>query len=167
MKKSIIIILFIVALVFIGIAVSGKSVIKVLKAEGYIKYTAAEATELAHRKCVQCHSIDKTAKYCMRCGPPFIVVVHNMKTFIAQQKDKLDGLEDIKDGEAVAITQVWNALVGNWEETWRKEDLKKLLNNDTALIKLVDVPVSEREIETALKGKTAGGSDMTIMKPAK
>lgn len=167
MKKSIIIILFIVALVFIGIAVSGKSVIKVLKAEGYIKYTAAEATELAHRKCMQCHSIDKTAKYCMRCGPPFVVVVHNMKTFIAQQKDKLAGLEDIKDGEAVAITQVWNALVGNWEETWRKEDLKKLLNNDTALIKLVDVPVSEREIEMALKGKTAGGSDRTIMKPAK
>lgn len=167
MKKGVIIILLVAAIFLVAIVVGGKSAVRLLRAEGYLKYTAAEATELAHRKCVQCHSIDKTAKYCMRCGPPFIVVVHNMKTFIAQQEDKLDGLEDIKDGEAVAITQVWNALVGNWEETWRKEDLKKLLNNDTALIKLVDVPVSEREIETALKGKTAGGSDMTIMKPAK
>src|SRR3989337_1536707 len=128
MKKGVIIILLVAAIFLVAIVVGGKSAVRSLKAEGYLNYTVAEAVELAHKKCVQCHSIDKTAKYCMRCGPPFIVVVHNMKTFIAQQEDKLDGLEELKDGEAVAITQVWNALVGNWEDTWRKEDLKKILN---------------------------------------
>ncbi|MBI3397682.1 MAG: hypothetical protein HY026_00330 [Deltaproteobacteria bacterium] len=171
MKKAALSILFIggvfvVAVVIWGV-VWGKDAIRLLKAGGYIQYNVAEATELAHKKCAQCHSIDKTAKYCMRCGPPFVVVVHNMKTFIAQQKNKLAGLEDIKDGEAVAITQVWNALVGNWEDTWRKEDLTKLLDNDTPLLKLMNTPVKERWIEVALKGKSAAGADITIMKPIK
>lgn len=167
MKKITLIVLIIGAGFIVAAAFGGKSAIKFLKAEGYLEYTTQEAVELAHRKCVQCHSIDKTAKYCMRCGPPFIVVVHNMRTLIAKNKDKYSGIEDIKDGEAVAITQVWDALVGNWEDTWRKEDLKKLLESDAVLIKLMNVPVKERKIEAALKGKTAAGADITIMKPMK
>ena len=167
MKKGVIIILLVAAIFFVAAVIGGKGAVRLLKAEGYLKYTVAEAVELAHKKCVQCHSIDKTAKYCMRCGPPFVVVVHNMRTLIAKDKDKYRDIEDIRDGEAVAIAQVWNALVGNWEDTWRKEDLKKLLENDALLIKLVDTSVKDREIEVALKGKTAGGSDLTIMKPMK
>ena len=167
MKKGVIIILLVAAIFLVAIVVGGKSAVRSLKAEGYLNYTVAEAVELAHKKCVQCHSIDKTAKYCMRCGPPFVVVVHNMRTLISKERDKYRGIEDIRDGEAVAIAQVWNALVGNWEDTWRKEDLKKLLENDAPLVKLVNIPIKDREIEIALKGKTAGGSDLTIMKPMK
>lgn len=47
--------------------------------------------------------------------------------------------------------------MGNWEGTWRDEDLKKLLENDASLIKLLDTPVKKHKIETALRGKTAGG----------
>ncbi|MBI3752691.1 MAG: hypothetical protein HY266_01435 [Deltaproteobacteria bacterium] len=166
MKKGILILLIIGAVFILAVIISGKSAMKWLRAEGYLEYSAQGAVELAHRKCAQCHGIDKTAKYCMRCGPPFIVVVHNMRTLIAKSKDRYGGIEDIKDGEAAAITQVWNALVGNWEDTWRKEDLQKLLENDNALIKLLNTPVKERKIEMALKGKTAAGAE-TIMKPVK
>jgi hypothetical protein len=167
MSKAIIVILIIAGLFSAAVVILGKDAVRLLKAEGYIKYSADEAVELAHKKCVQCHSIDKTAKYCMRCGPPFVVVVHNMRTLISKDRDKYAGLGEIKDGEAVAIAQVWNALVGNWEDSWRKEDLKKLLENDAALIRLMNTPVKERPIEAALKGKTAAGADLTIMKPMK
>src|SRR3989337_2852203 len=167
MKKGVIIILLVAAIFLVAIVVGGKSAVRSLKAEGYLNYTVAEAVELAHKKCVQCHSIDKTAKYCMRCGPPFVVVVHNMRTLILQLKEKKAGLKEIRNGEAAAITQVWNALVGNWENSWREEDLLKLLEKDEPLIKLMNTPVQKRKIETALKGKSAGGSDMMIMKPMK
>lgn len=167
MKKAIIGISIVAGLFLIAAVIFGKGTVRTLKAEGYLKYSVEEAVELAHKKCVQCHSIDKTTKYCMRCGPPFVVVVHNMRTLIAKEKEKYKGIEGIKDGEAVAIVQVWNALVGNWEDSWRKQDLLKLLDNDTALIKIMNTPVAERDIEVALKGKTAAGSDLTIMKPMK
>lgn len=167
MNKIIIVIGAVVGLFLAATIIFGKDAVKLLKADGYLKYSAQEATELAHKKCVQCHSIDKTAKYCMRCGPPFIVVVHNMRTLIAKDKDKYKGIEEIRDGEAAAITQVWNALVGNWEDSWRKQDMEKLLDNDAALIKLMNTPVKDREIEVALKGKSAAGADLTIMKPMK
>jgi len=167
MNKKITIIIILIAAIIAVIAVTGKNAVGLLKAEGYIEYTVDEAVELAHRKCAQCHSIDKTAKYCMRCGPPFIVVVHNMRTLILQLKGKKAGLKEIRSGEAAAITQVWNALVGNWENSWREEDLLKLLEKDEPLIKLMNTPVPKRKIETALKGKSAGGSDMMIMKPIK
>lgn len=167
MNKKIAIIIILIAAIIAVIAVTGKNAVGLLKAGGYIQYNVAEAVELAHRKCAQCHSIDKTAKYCMRCGPPFIVVVHNMRTLISKDRDKYRDIENIRNGEAAAITQVWNALVGNWEDTWRKEDLTKLLENDTPLLKLMNTPVKEREIEVALKGKSAAGSDKSIMKPMK
>lgn len=59
-----------------------------VKARGYLEYTHVEAQELAYTKCKQCHPIDKVTKYCMRCGPPFIVVAHNMKKLIALEKQK-------------------------------------------------------------------------------
>lgn len=167
MKKTVLVILFIGGVFVVAVGIWRKDAVRLLKAEGYLKYSAAEAVELAHKKCVQCHSIDKTAKYCMRCGPPFVVVVHNMRTLIGKDKEKYRGIEKIRDGEAVAITQVWNALVGNWEDSWRKQDLAKLLENDAALIKLMNTPVKEREIEVALKGRSAAGADLTIMKPMK
>lgn len=164
-KKIAIIIILIAGIIAAVIAVTGKNAVGLLKAEGYIEYTVNEAVELAHTKCAQCHSIDKTAKYCMRCGPPFVVVVHNMRTLISQLKGKQPGLKEIRNGEAVAIAQVWNALVGNWENTWREEDLFKLLEKDEPLIKLMNTPVQKRKIETALKGKSAAGSDMMMIKP--
>lgn len=167
MNKAIIAIIIVAGLFLAAVVILGKDAVRLLKAEGYLKYSADEAVELAHKKCVQCHSIDKTAKYCMRCGPPFVVVVHNMRTLISKDKEKYKGIEKIRDGEAAAITQVWNALVGNWEDSWRKQDLAKLLDNDVALIKLMNTPVKEREIEVALKGKSAAGADLTIMKPMK
>ena len=66
-------------------------------------------------------------------------------------------LPAISDNEAVTIVQVWNALIGNWEEGWRKKDLITLLHDDKALIKLLDTPPSERKIEAALFGKTVPG----------
>lgn len=137
-----------------------------LKSSGYLEYTPFEAQELAYTKCRQCHPIDKVTKYCMRCGPPFIVVTHNMKKLISIEKQKAgtQWIDSMTDAEANAITEVWNAIVGNWEDTWRKEDLKKLLENDSAMIKLLDTPVKWRKIETALKGKTAEGVHET-MKP--
>ncbi|MEE9614293.1 MAG: hypothetical protein V3W31_04975, partial [Thermodesulfobacteriota bacterium] len=129
-----------------------------LKAAGHMEYTLEEAQELAYTKCTQCHSAENITKYCFRCGPPFIVVVHNMKRLIAVEKaGGKKALEGLTDAQAVTIAQVWNALVGNWEDTWRKQDIVKLLDGDQALIDLADVPISERSIETRLSEKTAPG----------
>ena len=138
-----------------------------VKSKGYMEYTPAEAQEIAYTKCKQCHPIDKVAKYCMRCGPPFIIVLHNMKKLISIEKNKpgMQWISNMSDAEAVAITQVWNALVGNWEDHWREEDLVKLLEGDKTLLSLLNTPVNERDIETALKGKTAEGTYKEVMKP--
>ncbi|MBI5286538.1 MAG: hypothetical protein HY878_02975 [Deltaproteobacteria bacterium] len=135
-------------------------VLGVLKASGYIPYTIVEVQEMAFTRCIQCHPIDKVTKYCMRCGPPFVVVVHNVKKLIALEKGRpgREYLKGMTDAEAVAITQVWNALVGNWEETWREKDIIKLLEGDDAQINLLKTPVKERKIEVALRGKRAPGT---------
>lgn len=130
-----------------------------LKSKGCLEYTPDEAVSLAYTKCSTCHSIDKITKYCFRCGPPFIVAVHNMKTLIEIERKKPDkeSLPVITDAESVVIAQVWNALMGNWEEGWRKEDLKRLLKGDDALIKLLDTPPAQRKIEQALYKKSVPG----------
>ncbi|MBI5682170.1 MAG: hypothetical protein HZC45_03230 [Deltaproteobacteria bacterium] len=162
MKYTYVIAAFILALIGSVLLASGgikEKTLMLIKSRGYLEYTPIEAQELAYTRCKQCHPIDKVTKYCMRCGPPFIIVLHNMKKLIALEKQKqaMQWISSITDAEAVAITQVWNALVGNWEDTWRKEDLKKLLEKDDTLIRLLDTPVKERKIEAGLKGKTAGG----------
>ncbi len=64
----------------------------------------------------------------------------------------------LSDSELVAITQVWNALVGNWEADWREQDLVKMLQGDVAMIALAKTPLDKRPIEIALKGKKAPGA---------
>ncbi|MBE9502718.1 MAG: hypothetical protein IME96_00910 [Proteobacteria bacterium] len=130
-----------------------------LKARGYLEYTPDEAITLAYDKCSGCHNSAKITNYCFRCGPPFIVVVRNMRTLISLEKGKpgKEGLPAISDNEAVTIVQVWNALIGNWEEGWRKKDLIKMMEGDQALIDLLNTPPSERKIESALFGKTVPG----------
>lgn len=64
----------------------------------------------------------------------------------------------ISDAEAIAITQVWNGLVGNWEPDWGSKDVRKLLQGDQALIRLAETPLNERPIEMALKNKQAPGA---------
>ena len=131
-----------------------------LKANGYLEFTPDEAVTLAYTKCGTCHNIDKITKYCFRCGPPFIVVVHNMKklTTLERKKPGRESLPDFTDAEAAAITQVWNALIGNWEEGWRKEDIEKLMKGDDALIRLLHTSQSNRKIEQALYRKSIPGT---------
>lgn len=165
----------IVILIVLGLAlVTGglwKRALGMLKAAGYMPYTPEEAEELAYTRCNQCHPIDKVTKYCQRCGPPFVVVIHNMKklTSLERQKPGRGSLKGMTDAEAVAITQVWNALVGNWEDTWREKDLVKLLEGDKAQIRLLKTPKKERRIEVAFQGKRAPGSyeeaGFGVMKP--
>lgn len=128
------------------------------KSRGYLAYTPDEAITLAYERCGSCHGIEKVLLYCSRCGPPFIVATHYMKKYV--ELANLDGntVEAFSDAEIVAITQVWNALVGNWESDWREQDLRKLLGNDTALIELLNTPPEKRPIELALADKTAPGS---------
>lgn len=61
---------------------AGNHIIGEAKAEGYVAYTPAEAYGLADRICTQCHTAERIKRYCMRCGPPFIVLVPHMQTFI-------------------------------------------------------------------------------------
>jgi len=137
-----------------------------VKSKGYMEYTPAEAQEIAYTKCKQCHPIDKVAKYCMRCGPPFIIVLHNMKKLISIEKNKpgMQWISNMSDAEAVAITQVWNALVGNWEDHWREEDLVKLLrSNIKAFNKHREETNNERLdlSDTKLQGTTLTGAKRT------
>ncbi|MCP4041179.1 MAG: hypothetical protein GY731_04365, partial [Gammaproteobacteria bacterium] len=41
---------------------------------------------------------------------------------------------------------------------WRKQDIRKLLQGDDALLRLAETSLEERPIEWALKDKTAPGS---------
>lgn len=157
MKKLIFILSFSALIIVLLVALLWKDGVARLKAEGYIPYTPAEAQALAYNKCSQCHNTDKIAKYCMRCGPPLVVVVHNMKTLVRIENEKGKHLDGFTDAQAVAITQVWNALVGNWEKTFRLQDLAKLLEGDKALIKLTETPVKERPLEMAFAGKSMPG----------
>lgn len=151
--------IFILTCTLIGWAYKDNIILS-LKARGYLEYTPEEAVTLSYTKCSTCHSIDKITKYCFRCGPPFAVVVHNMKIFIDKEREKpgREALPAITDAESVAISQVWNALIGNWEEGWRKEDMKRLMKGDEPLIKLLDTPSSQRKIEMALYKKSVPGA---------
>lgn len=127
-----------------------------IKERGFIPYTPDEARELAYSRCSQCHKTDKISRYCMRCGPPLIVIVHNMNTLTRLENERgHKAFKELSAAQSVAVAQFWNATVGNWEDTWREEDLIKLLEGDTALTELARTPVSSRPIEAALKGKSA------------
>lgn len=153
--------LFVTALV-IGVLVVpnplGNQVLAEAKYRGYIAYTPDEAVTLAYSRCVTCHDEEKMVKYCARCGPPFIVVAHSMKKYVELLNRDSEIFKPFSDAELVAITQVWNGLVGNWEPNWGLKDITKLLQGDYALINLAKTPVEERPIEMALKGKSAPGA---------
>lgn len=159
MKKAILIAVVILALAGVLLAVFWGQGMARLKSSGYIPYTPEEAQELAYRNCSQCHNTEKITKYCMRCGPPLVVVVHNMNTLARLERERgRTGLEIMTDAEAKAVAEVWTALVGNWEGMWREDDLVKLLQGDKALIELVKTPKKDRRIESALSGKLAPGA---------
>lgn len=128
------------------------------KYRGYVPYTTDEAVTLAYTRCTTCHPAEKMLKYCSRCGPPFIVVTHSMKKYTELMIQKGGQFKPFSDAEAIAITQVWNGLVGNWEPDWGSKDVHKLLQGDQALIRLAETPVNERPIEAALINKQAPGS---------
>ncbi|MBI5182277.1 MAG: hypothetical protein HZA06_05160 [Nitrospirae bacterium] len=138
----------------------GGRMLEKAKSLGYIEYAPKEAEQLAVVRCSQCHNLDKVTKYCFRCGPPLIVVVHNMKAFVALWQNKFpeQQVPNLTDAEAVAIAQVWSALIGNWEDGWNKSDLIKLLENDKAMLRLLNTPIKERKIEAGLAGKSAPGT---------
>ncbi len=81
-----------------------------------------------------------------------------MKKYIELANLKTEVVKPFSDAELIAIVQVWNALVGNWEGDWRKQDIEKMLRGDKALIGLAESPLEDRYIELALHGKTAPGS---------
>lgn len=136
----------------------GKQILAEVKYRGYLPYTTDEAVTLAYTRCTTCHPADKMLKYCSRCGPPFVVVTHSMKKYTALMNEQGGQFKPFSDAEAVAITQVWNGLVGNWEPDWGMKDVSKLLQGDQALIRLAKTPVNERPIEMALKNKQAPGA---------
>lgn len=136
----------------------GSRIISEAKAKGYISYSADEALELAYTKCSNCHTEEKMLKYCSRCGPPFIVVTHFMRKYIDIAQSQGIEIEQFTDSEIVAIAQAWNALIGNWESDWPQKDIKKLLEGDQALIRLLETPIEDRPIEAELKDKAAPGA---------
>lgn len=135
-----------------------KLVLDEAKYRGYLPYTTDEAVTLAYSRCTTCHPAEKMLKYCSRCGPPFIVVTRSMKKYTELLIQKGGNLKPFSDAEAIAIAQVWNGLVGNWEPDWGSKDVHKLLQGDSALIRLAETPIENRPIEMALKNKQAPGS---------
>jgi len=174
MKRSVLItglLLFIIAsmagLLILTPNPLGEKILKEVKAMGYLSYTPTEATTLAYNRCTTCHGEEKVLKYCSRCGPPFIVTVHFMKKYVEIANTQGKKIRQFSDAELVTITQVWNALIGNWERDWPRKDIKKLLENDRALIHLFETPVDERPIEAALKDKSAPGSYKEVIQRSK
>jgi len=137
---------------------AGKLLLEEAKYRGYLAYTTDEAVTLAYTRCTTCHPAEKMLKYCSRCGPPFIVVSHSMKKYTELMNQKGGNFKPFSDAEVIAITQVWNGLVGNWEPDWGSKDIHKLLQGDQALIRLAETPIEQRPIEMALKNKQAPGS---------
>lgn len=125
------------------------------KAHGYIDYTPREAKNLATKICTQCHSLERIKLYCPRCGPPFVAVVPHMQTFIENYKATKPNLKfiSITEHQAVAIVQVWNALIGNWELDFREQDMMKLIGHYELLKDLYKTPVEQRKIEYALMSR--------------
>jgi hypothetical protein len=136
----------------------GAKVLAEAKYRGYLSYTPEEALVIAYGRCSGCHTAEKMLKYCARCGPPFIVVVHSMKKYVELSNQKKETVRPFSDAEVVAVAQTWNALVGNWEPGWGEKNLKKLLQGDAALIRLLETPIEQRPIEAALKDRRAPGS---------
>ncbi|MFV2081899.1 MAG: hypothetical protein ACC669_08530 [bacterium] len=165
MKKGTLIafLLFFIGLSMVGLLILvpnplGRAIVQTAKAKGYLPYTPAEAITLAYNRCTTCHEEEKIIKYCARCGPPFIVVIHFMRKNVEIANSQGKNVKPFSDAELITITQVWNALVGNWESDWPRKDIKKLLGGDRALIRLFETPVAERPIEVALREKNAPGS---------
>lgn len=148
--------LFLAAGIVIIPNTAGDYIISEAKAEGYVAYTPAEAHALANRICTQCHSTERIKKYCMRCGPPFIVLVPHMQTFIQNYRVSKPGLkiENITESQAAVIVQVWNATVGNWEGDFREADIMKMLGDYEVLKALYKIPPEKRYIEMALMGRS-------------
>ncbi|VAX21375.1 hypothetical protein MNBD_NITROSPINAE01-1498 [hydrothermal vent metagenome] len=155
----------------------GSYIISEAKASGYIEYTPIEAFDLAKDICTQCHTEDRIRMYCPRCGPPFVAVVPHMQTFVdnyRKTKPKLK-VKGMTEPQAVAIVQVYNAIVGNWETDFREQDILKLIGGYELLSKLFLTPVEDRPIEYALSrredlniGHLSGASGLgaTKAKPA-
>lgn len=144
----------------------GAQILAEAKYRGYLAYTTDEAVTLAYSRCTTCHPAEKMLKYCSRCGPPFVVVSQSMKKYTELMIEKGGNFKPFSDAEVIAITQVWNGLVGNWEPDWGSKDIKKLLQGDQALIRLAETPVEQRPIEMALKNKQAPGSHKEDRKTA-
>jgi len=81
-----------------------------------------------------------------------------MKKYTELMIQRGGNFKQFSDAEAIAIAQVWNGLVGNWEPDWGSKDVHKLLQGDQALIRLAETPIEKRPIELALKNKQAPGS---------
>lgn len=130
-------------------------VVREAKAAGYVEYEPMEAYKMANTICTQCHTNERIKMYCPRCGPPFVAVVPHMQAFIDNYKVTKPDLEitNITEAQAVAIVQVWNALVGNWESDFREQDILKLIGGYRQLAALYKTPVAERRIESALAGR--------------
>ncbi len=136
----------------------GEEALKQARIRGYLPYTPEAAMTLAYDRCTTCHGDEKIVKYCPRCGPPFIVAIRFMKKYIELSNTQGANIRQLSDAELVAITQVWNGLVGNWEGDWPRKDIRKLLENDRALLDLFETPVEERAIEVVLQNSVAPGS---------
>ncbi|MBI3580604.1 MAG: hypothetical protein HY098_00735 [Nitrospinae bacterium] len=133
----------------------GRYVVSEAKANGYLPYTPSEAYGLAMNTCTQCHTDERIKKYCERCGPPFIAVVPHMQSFIENYKLTKPNLKvhNITESQAVAIVQVWNAILGNWEKDFREQDIYKLIGDYPHLKALYKMPIKDRPIESALMNR--------------
>ena len=140
----------------------GAQILAEAKYRGYIPYTPDEAVTLAYSRCTTCHPAEKMLKYCSRCGPPFVVVSQCMQKYTELMIQKGSNFKPFSDAETVAITQVWNGLVGNWEPDWGSKDIKKLLQGDRALIRLAETPIEQRPIEKTGKSFI----DCTVIPPS-
>ncbi|GMR18808.1 MAG: hypothetical protein BMS9Abin33_1251 [Gammaproteobacteria bacterium] len=145
----------------------GEQLLQQARIRGYLSYTPEAAVTLAYDRCTTCHGDEKIVKYCPRCGPPFIVTVGFMRKYVELSNIQGKKIRPFSDAELVAITQVWNGLVGNWESDWPRKDIRKLLRGDRALLDLFETPVEERTIEIVLQDKVAPGSYKEITQKSK
>jgi hypothetical protein len=136
----------------------GAEILEQARIRGYLPYTPEAAITLAYERCTTCHGEEKIVKYCPRCGPPFIVATRFMRKYVELSNSQGAQIRQFSDAELVAITQVWNGLVGNWEGDWPRKDIRKLLGDDHALLELFETPVEERAIELVLQESIAPGS---------
>ncbi|MBF0368452.1 MAG: hypothetical protein HQL52_03250 [Magnetococcales bacterium] len=162
MKKGLLFTVAVLATLVVGLLIVppllGIDLMARAKAHGLVAYSTDEAVALAYERCTGCHDSEKIVKYCTRCGPPFIVASHFMQKYVEITNQNGLVVEPFTDAELVAIVQVWNALVGNWEVDWKKQDLAKLIAGNKGLLGLLEIPLDQRPIESALQGKRAPGA---------